>query len=205
MCGHRLSLRKSKECQEFLFVGRLVHWKAVDILIDAFSLLDGPAELIIIGDGPDRRNLDEQARRVETVQKKIRFLGFLDHSSIRREMAHAAALVLPSLRESGGAVVLEAMASCLPVIATKWGGPEDYVSRETGFLVKPHDRAYMVRQIAEHMESLLRNPKMGREMGQRGRAIVEERFSWDVKIDRIMDTYQKSIKTKGSSPGAPLG
>ena len=178
---------------KFLFVGRLVHWKAVDILIDAFRGVNGPAELIIVGDGPDRGKLGEQAQRIQGAQRSIRFLGYLDHGGVRREMARALALVLPSLRECGGAVVLEAMASCLPVIATKWGGPEDYVTSGTGFLIEPLDRESMVKRIAEKMNYLARNPEVARKIGERGRAEIEKRFSWDAKIDEIVEIYRQAV------------
>jgi glycosyltransferase involved in cell wall biosynthesis len=161
-------VRTGESVPKFLFVGRLVHWKAVDILIDAFGSVNGPAELVIIGDGPEKTKLSEQARDLQTPQRNIRFLGYLDHAGVRQEMADAVALVLPSLRESGGAVILEAMASSLPVISIKWGGPEDYVTSETGFLIEPLDSAYVVSSIAGQMDYLARNPKVARAMGERG-------------------------------------
>jgi glycosyltransferase involved in cell wall biosynthesis len=195
----------TKGMPKFLFVGRLVHWKAVDMLIDAFRHVGEPAELIIIGDGPDRLNLEEQARHVEMAQKKIRFLGFLDHSGIRREMAQAVALALPSLRESGGAVVLEAMASSLPVIAIKWGGPEDYVTSETGYLVEPLDREYVIKRIAQHIEYLARNPRVAREMGERGRESIERGFAWDASIQQVVEIYHEAMDRHSRKRSAPAG
>ena len=68
------------------------------------------------------------------------FHGFVSAGAMCRLLAGFDALVLPSLYECGGAVVLEAMAMGLPVIATKWGGPTDYLDEKTGILIEPTGR-----------------------------------------------------------------
>ncbi|HEV7576900.1 MAG TPA: glycosyltransferase, partial [Caldimonas sp.] len=119
----------------FAFVGRLVDWKAVDLLVRAFALARAAAaiRLWILGDGEERQRLEELAIALtvpigtrESVGA-IHFAGWLEQVACARLLSAADCLVLPSLLECGGAVVLEAMSLAKPVIATAWGGPLDYL------------------------------------------------------------------------------
>ncbi len=79
------------------------------------------------------------------------------------------ALVLPSLYECGGAVVLEAMAMGLPVVATKWGGPADYLDESTGILIEPTGRESFINELAEAMIRLAQSPELRAQLGQAAR------------------------------------
>src|SRR5205085_7085741 len=110
-----------------VYVGRLVDWKRVDLLIHACAKLSGRLNfnLDVVGDGPLRAALEEQVRH-SSLTGHVRFHGRLPQATAADTLRKADALVLPSMRECGGAVVLEAMASGVPVIAANWGGPADY-------------------------------------------------------------------------------
>ena len=181
----------SPEVPVFIFAGRLVWWKAVDILIDAFIEVPAPAKLVIIGDGPDRAALQE--RVPISMRDRIIFTGFLPQSTIRDHMASATALVLPSLRECGGAVILEAFACSLPAIATDWGGPQDYITPHTGLLIPPHDRPQFVQAIRGAMIELAANPEKAALMGAAARNHVEANFSWAAKADKMIAIYKDVI------------
>jgi glycosyltransferase involved in cell wall biosynthesis len=102
-------------------------------------------------------------------------------------------LVLPSLMECGGAVVLEAMAMGLPVIATAWGGPVDYIDDTCGILVEPGSRQAFVDNFAHALEQLARSPQARVEMGRAARARVVEHFDWEVKVDRVLALYRSVV------------
>ena len=68
------------------------------------------------------------------------------------------------------------------------------MTSETGFLIEPLDRAYVVSRIAEQMDYLARNPKVARAMGERGRAAIENQFSWDAKIRKILAIYRNACR-----------
>ncbi len=177
----------------FMFVGRLIRLKAVDILIDAFAKLEAPARLVIIGDGPERGRLEAQAARVRNSAQAIEFLGFRPQSDIRDVLARATALVFPSLRDCGGAVIIEAFACRTPVIASDWGGPQDYVTPDTGILVPPTDRASLVDGIAAAVSALAKDPARVSKMGDAARRVVEERYSWKAKAHEMIDLYGRVI------------
>ena len=107
----------------FLFAGRLVDWKGVDILIDATARAPPvPLQLEIVGEGKLPHALEARVAELN-LGNTITFTGWISQPDLARRMSAADVFVLPSLRECGGAVILEAMASALPTIALNWGGP----------------------------------------------------------------------------------
>jgi glycosyltransferase involved in cell wall biosynthesis len=179
------------EAVTFAFMGRLVDWKAVDLLLEAFARVAEatPLRLSIIGDGPERVRLE--ALSVELgISHAVDFAGWLPQSECMRRLQRVDGLVLPSLLECGGAVVLEAMALGKPVIATAWGGPLDYLDATCGILVTPDDREAVVAGLGSAMARLAANPRERRSMGIAGRARVVREFDWDIKVERILGLYE---------------
>lgn len=188
----------------FAFVGRLVDWKAVDLLLEAFARAcrEAPMSLLVIGDGAEAVRLREQARALGVLATAadqpggVHFAGWLPQPEAARLLATQQVLVLPSLLECGGAVVLEAMALGLPVIATDWGGPADYLDASCGVLVAPASPAALVDGFARAMLRLARDPALRRAMGQAGRAKVQRQFDWERKVDRMLDIYAEAAAAR---------
>jgi glycosyltransferase involved in cell wall biosynthesis len=176
----------------FVFLGRLIDWKRVDIVIRAMRELPS-AELEIIGDGGMRGEWQALARSLG-VADRITFTGWLPQSECASRIATATALVLPSIYECGGAVVLEAMAMGKPVIATNWGGPADYLDRNCGFLVDPDSYEQLLSGFASAMQQLADSPELALEMGRAGRQKVVADFDWSRKIDEIIAIYSRLLK-----------
>lgn len=181
----------------FVFMGRLVSLKAVDLLLEAFASASKsvPMSLEIIGDGVDRALLEQLARDLKILggQKeagRVYFSGWLSQSICVSRIANSDSLVMPSLMECGGAVVLEAMAMSLPVIATKWGGPVDYLDESCGILIEPVSRAALVEGFANAMHRLSSDPTQRRRMGAAAKGKVLKYFDWEVKVDQILEIYQ---------------
>ncbi len=179
-----------------LFAGRLVDWKAIDIVIDAINKSNTGAKLTILGDGPLRNELEAYANQY--APNKVEFLGMVQHKEVNQYYDSADIFVLPSLRECGGAVVLEAMARGLPVIATNWGGPKDYITKETGFLVEPKSREYMVQEFARIIDDLSERPDLRYKIGQASINRINDHFLWDKKIQSMMSIYNHAIEIKNS-------
>ena len=187
----------------FAFVGRLVDWKAVDLLLEAFARVSQTIEaaLDIYGDGPMRPGLQAQAVELR-IQDGVQFVGWVEQAECARRLRQADVLVLPSLYECGGAVVLEAMACQLPVVATDWGGPADYLDSTCGVLVPPTSRADLIEGFAAAMIRLGQSPALRRDMGVAGLAKVRSSLlNWDIKIERILDIYRETI---AGSPASRL-
>lgn len=185
----------------FVFLGRLVSWKAIDLLLEAFARvdLDSPPELEIIGDGGIRGELEAQAKRLGLADR-VRFLGWRSQVECAERLRQADALVLPSLYECGGAVVLEAMASGLPVLATAWGGPADYLDASCGILVPPDSREGLITGLADGLSRLADDPELRRRLGRAGRDRARRLFDWEKKIDAILDIYRRAIDRNAQAP-----
>ncbi len=185
----------------FVFMGRMVDWKAVDLLLYAFdqSSRKAPMSLTLIGDGPESPALREQARQQgrlalrEGEAGKIFFAGWQPQATCADILRRSQALVLPSLWECGGAVVLEAMACGLPVIATAWGGPMDYLDDRCGILVPPTTRPSLIDGLAQAMRTLATDADLRQRMGAAGRAKVQREFDWEHKVDVMLDVYRRLI------------
>jgi glycosyltransferase involved in cell wall biosynthesis len=179
------------DAARFVFIGRLVDWKALDIAIEA--LREAPrATLDVIGDGPMVPAWRDLAARLQ-LNERVRFLGWRTQAECADLLAASCALLLPSIYECGGAVVLETMAMSRPVIATAWGGPADYLDASCGILVEPASRAAMVAGFAAAMRQLMESPDLRHKLGSAGRERLQRDFDWSRKIDRIMAIYESCI------------
>jgi glycosyltransferase involved in cell wall biosynthesis len=178
----------------FTFLGFLKDWKAVDIMLEAGARMKGTTSfrMQIIGDGPERPRLQALAARLG-IGHHVEFLGFVPQVECPPLLARSRALVLPSVYECGGAVVLEAMSSGVPVIATAWGGPTDYLRPDCGFLIAPSNRSAMVEGFANAMKQLAEDPNLAALKGRAGRRRVEEHYDWERKIDQILGFYRGVI------------
>ena len=188
------SLDKTKSrSPSFLYIGRLVDWKKVEILIDALKLLPEEFLLEIVGEGPARIDLEMHAK-VRGVQSRVIFRGLLSQGECAEALARSTALVLPSIYECGGAVVLEAMAMATPVIATKWGGPIDYIADgKTGILIDPVGHEGMAKAFAEAMRFLAENSERASCIGNFAREHVRQNFMWEKKIDAMLAIYDRVV------------
>jgi glycosyltransferase involved in cell wall biosynthesis len=180
----------------FVFLGRLVDWKGVDLLLAAFQALvkTRDAALIVIGGGDQLEPLKAEARRLG-IDGKVSFPGFLGQDEVPPLVAASRALVLPSLFECGGAVVLEAMALEKAVIATNWGGPADYLDPRCGILVEPSSREGFIAGLTAAMTTLLDQPELAKTLGRNGRKKIEELYDWDQKVDAMVGYYQQALET----------
>jgi len=198
----------------YVFVGRLVDCKAVDLLLIAFkqAALKATITLKIIGDGVERDNLKQKAQDLAILDidsdqpGKVCFAGWMSQEDCAKELQQSDVLVLPSLMECGGAVVLEAMAMGIPVIATNWGGPADYLDPSCGILVEPSSREVFIENLAAAMIKLARSPQERQAMGKAGREKVIQSFDWEVKVDRMIEIYRQAIANHaiGSAEKSPL-
>ena len=139
----------------FFWAGRLEHVKGIDLLIEAARILkDRGNESFFIrlaGKGSLRSELEEQARD-SGVSELVHFLGRISRDEIQKEMQMCCCFVLPTRYEAFGAVLIEAMATGLPLIATRSGGPDTIVNPENGMLIEPEN----VEQLAMAMEEMMR-------------------------------------------------
>jgi glycosyltransferase involved in cell wall biosynthesis len=187
------ALPPQKAANRFVFMGRLVDWKALPIVFEAMTRVPD-ATLEVIGDGAMRQPWEQHAERLG-LGSRVHFRGWQSQQECALALAGATALVLPSLYECGGAVVLEAMAMARAVIATDWGGPADYLDAETGFLIPPQHHEALVNGFATAMQRLVDDPELAARMGEAAREKMLAHFTWQMKIDRILEIYESVIES----------
>lgn len=141
----------------FVWAGRLEHVKGIDLLIGAVKQLsenwDKAFLVRLAGKGSLRAELEQQAADMG-VADRLKFLGRLSRDDMQKEMQGANCFVLPSRYEAFGVVLIEAMASGLPVIATRSGGPDSIVTKENGFLVDPENILELTAAMQGMMEQI---------------------------------------------------
>ncbi len=185
------SIREKYGERIVLFVGRLVYYKGVDVLIRAMQQID--ATLLIIGDGP----LKEQYKRLADslgIRDRIHFLSDVKDDRLVYFYHACDVFVLPSVEKSEayGIVQLEAMACGKPVVSTDLPTGVTFINKNgvTGVVVPVGD----VSALAEAVSMLLENPELRRVYGENGRKRVREEFSVDVMNRRILEVYEKVYK-----------
>lgn len=175
-----------------LFVGRLRHYKGVDMLIRAMHDVEN-AHLLVVGVGPMEAAWRQVAQE-GGLMDRVQFLGELSDDDLLTAYHAADVFVLPSTNraETWGAVQIEAMASGLPLICTELGTGTSYVNRheETGLVVPPNDPA----ALAAALNQLLGNPGLRTRLGEAGLQRAQEHFSQEAMIRQTLAFYAEALR-----------
>ena len=191
--GQRFPDLKSRRI--ILFLGRLHYKKNPDVLIDAFAKITGEHPdvcLVIVGSG-DKSYVSGLYNRVSRLKlnQSVYFKGMLNRDAVQEAYRAAEIFVSPSFQENFGFSIMEAMASGCPVVV---GETVDYASQiaqnRAGLLCSPTPKS-----VAEALETLLQNPTLRREMGQRGRQFVIEGFGWPAAANRFIAFYESLLQS----------
>lgn len=149
---------------QFVYVGRLVFYKNLEVVIQSISLVKKTqpnVKLVIVGDGPHKKSLEELVVRLG-VESNVEFLGYVTAAKKMEIISSSNALVFPSLCEGFGLVILEAFSQKRPVLVSNVRPMSDIVQNgKTGLVIDPHDE----KKWAECMIQLIKNPGQSSEMG----------------------------------------
>jgi glycosyltransferase involved in cell wall biosynthesis len=189
----KLRIKKEFDLENFQVVGmvsRLVKNKGQDFLIKAapYILKIYPkVKFLIIGEGPDRKILEEEIKKKE-LSKNVILTGF--RKDIPSLLSVLDVFVHPSYTKTEGLPysILEAQAAQKPVVVTDVGGCKEALEDgKTGFLIKARDEKILAKVII----SLLKNPKLGQKMGKRGREFIKENFNLDKSIKKTVNLFKQ--------------
>lgn len=175
-------------------VGRLIHWKGHHLGLRAFAIFQRrveASEYWIVGDGPERRSLEQLAEELG-VADKVKFWGWMPRREALQMLAECDVLVLPSLHESGGYVCSESMAAGRPVICLDLGGPALQVTEDTGIKITVSSPEQAVLDMADAFHELASDPQLLARLGVAAKKRVAEHFDWNVK-GLIMAEYYGSV------------
>jgi len=183
----------SSNSHKVVFIGRLIHNKGPDILLDSVKLVVKKipdVKFLIVGEGPLRKKLEDFTRK-NKLSKNVIFLGRVE--DVRPAMKECDIYVRPSLLDGMPLGVLESMAAGLPLIATKIAGtPEIITHGKTGILVKPED----ARELAEAIFDLLMNSNRMQDLSRNALKFVKSGFSWDIITKKYEKCYVDTIQSK---------
>jgi glycosyltransferase involved in cell wall biosynthesis len=180
--------KENAKGKSFFVAARLAEQKGLNHLLEAVHILlrngFNSFELIIGGDGPDRRKLEDLAKTLG-VNEHCRFLGALNREQVRDHMQRCDVFVLSSLHETFGVVLGEAMACAKPVISTRCGGPEFVVNEETGVMVDVADPQALADAMANFISGrVFFKPEAVRNS-------VVNRFSPEVFVRNVSAVYER--------------
>ncbi|MEA5511116.1 glycosyltransferase family 4 protein [Crocosphaera sp. UHCC 0190] len=178
-----------------LFVGRLVPYKGADMVIEAINNLaeevKNKVKLTIVGDGSEKNILVDQVKNLR-LENIVNFTGWVKQHETLEYYQNSDIFCFPSIREFGGAVVLEAMACGLPCIVANNGGIGEYVNQETGFSIDPKSREYLITELTDKITILVQNEQLRHQMSAKCYERVQE-FEWSQKAKKIAQIYHELI------------
>ena len=173
---------------QLLFVGRLLYWKGLHLALRALARVreEVPGlKLRVIGEGSDSQWLKREAKRCE-VDHMVDWIARVPHNEMAKEYQNSVAFIFPSLHDSGGLVVLEALSAGLPVICLDVGGPGSIVDSSCGFSfnVENMGESEIIDELATAMKRLSTEPtlRMGLGDGARKRACA---LTWSSAAEAI--------------------
>lgn len=179
--------------------GRLVKKKGFEYLIDAALQLPQRTRAVLAIGGAGDLATELRTRAAPSQHTRIAFLGNLTQDQVADYLAAADIAVVPSVRDDSGNVdglpnvVLEALAAGVPLITTAAGGIGDVVTNDdTGIIVRERDPAAICRAIV----SLADAPDLRKELGARGRAMVQRQFGWEKTAERMEQAYVRALALK---------
>ncbi|MBD2103236.1 glycosyltransferase family 4 protein [Leptolyngbya sp. FACHB-261] len=200
----RFSRQRSRQVTQPLraiFVGRLVPYKGADMLIEAVAPLvrAGRLTLKILGHGPELPVLKALIER-EGVSEGIELTGRVEHTRVQGYLAEADVFAFPSIREFGGAVVLEAMSIGLVPIVINYGGPGELVTPSTGYALPLGSRTELVTRLRDLLNRLASDPSGLAQMSQNARNRALEQFTWQAKAKQTLAVYQWVLGQRTDKP-----
>lgn len=190
--------KKGKENDELTLVAasRLIHWKAIDLAIEAVGLAKergAKVKLHILQGGLEREKLEELVSSLD-LQKEVEFEGHLPTlDDVYDMISQSDALIHPALHEVFGQACLESLALGVPVICIDWCGPGMIIDEETGFKVTPGDRADTLDGLANAIISLRDSLPRRSEMSAACRKRAVDHFHWQIIADEIRASYQEAV------------
>lgn len=188
---------------ELIFVGGLIPCKACDLALRAAApLLRGDvASFTILGDGPERSRLEQLAKDLK-IEKAVSFSGWVSRAEVLNRLRKSDILLFPSVRDFGGGVVYEALASGAVPIVADFGGPGDIVQPSVGYKVPLTNESDFVARIEKILTDLAGNRDLLSRLRQQGLSYARESLTWQAKAQASTRILQWVV-SRGPKPDFP--
>ena len=192
----------------FASVGRLLEWKGFHLGLHAFAQANiSNAAYLIIGSGPQEDRLRDEVKKLG-LSATVTFIPSMPRMDLLKLLAGIDALIHPSMHESGGYVVLEAMASGTPVICLDAGGPGLFVSDKDGYKARTQTSEMAVNDLASSMAGIAYDQENAEKFGLSGQSRVQNLFTMRKKLEALSAVHSEfagnnvppTIKSNSRSP-----
>jgi glycosyltransferase involved in cell wall biosynthesis len=181
---------------QVLYAGRLDPIKGLPLGIEAFKIFSDrypDASFEIIGEGPEESRLKKLVDDLK-LDGKVFFTSWLPHKELLEKMHDIDVFLFPSFRDGGGAVVVEAMSSGIPVICLNTGGPGFHIQDEWGIKIEPKNPEYVINEIAKALEKLYLDKDLRERLGKAARKRSEEFYLWDRLGEKMEEIYEEALE-----------
>lgn len=175
-----------------LFVGNIITLKGVDLALYALKASGTNATFTLIGDGKYLAQARSLTKRLG-LEQQVTFVGRLPREKVLQQYAGFDVFLFPSLHDTGGYAVIEAMFNELPVICLKCGGPAVAVQGGGGIEVPLGGKTSVIAGLAEAIKKYDQHREVVREHGQKARATILEHYDWDKKGEQMNEVYQNAV------------
>lgn len=179
---------------ELLWVGKLIALKGLDLALHALAESGRDISLTFIGDGEDRAHAERLPSRLQ-LGGRVVFTGRQPHDRVLAGYPNFHALIFPSLHDSGGFAVLEAMANGLPVICLDCGGPAISVRTGCGVRVALTNRRQVIADLAAALRAYDDDRALLVAHGEAARAAVREHYDWRRKAEAMSAIYVQAASS----------
>ena len=170
-------------------MGRLAKEKGVGTLLEALPRIRAPeAQVVLVGDGPERGHLQRTIDRLG-IGGRVHLQGFVPHEWVPAVLSHADVLVLPSVCEELGSVLIEAMQAGVPIVASNTGGIPTLVANGHSGLLFPPGNPWV---LAACIDRVLGDEALSRRLAATSQRTVAGR-SWDVMASEVVEVYEGAV------------
>jgi glycosyltransferase involved in cell wall biosynthesis len=185
--------RRNRDGDDFrvLYVGRLVYWKGLHLGLRGFAkFLEAypRSHLTVIGSGPDEEWFRSLALQLG-IDGAVTWIPWLEREAVMQAYPRHDAFLFPSLHDSSGNAVLEALSCGLPVICLDAGGPAVLVDASCGFRVPPGEPQQVVAGLTRALATLAQNAALARTMGEAAMRRAHGHFSWTSQVAHMEKLY----------------
>ena len=180
---------------QVLSAGTLIRVKGFSLAIKGFKEFSDrypQTQFTVIGSGPEEDRLRALARQSQ-LDGKLQILGWMPREDLLQHLAGCDVFLFPSLRDGGGAVIIEAMAAGKPVVCLDNGGPGTHVTDECGLKITPESPQQAARDLGAALETLFLDQELRHKLGVAARKRAEQVYQWDRLGDRLMDIYERAL------------
>lgn len=185
--------KKTSDITTILWSGRMVNRKGLTFLLDALALIPKEKKFrqILVGDGPERKKLEEKAAE-NGLADKVDFVGQVPYQVMQEFYKTADVFVFPSLRETTGTVLFEAMSNGIPIISFNQNGARLLVDESCGIRVSiDQSLSQIQKEFAEAIEELIDFPEKRVELGKNAHDKIVSQYTWERKCETFYKRYEQ--------------